>query len=103
MKGRIQSRANKALLRSSSIKVAHSGTIGKAVEDYTGWPLVDLDVVPDPVVPGVYAVHAVYGRTKRFTGHFLIKGVPLNRVTAQDLEEVQFTHWPPTSTTHTLR
>lgn len=77
---------------------AFSGTIGIAVAIYTGRTLVSLEAVPDPNVPA-FAVRAITrtpGKTSRTdrTDFFLIT-VPLQRVTAEDLEEVEFTCWPP--------
>lgn len=75
-----------------------NGTIGRAVADYTGNRVLELDVVPDPVVPGVFAIRAL---TKPSVGgyahviEFLISGVPVQNVTADDLSEVEFTSWPP--------
>lgn len=75
--------------------------IGAAIADYTGRQVRDLDVVPDPDMPGVFAVRAVtrmHGGKTRATDRaifFLIRNVPLQKVTADDLEEVEFTTWPP--------
>jgi hypothetical protein len=77
-----------------------NGSIGRAVADYTGNRVLELDVIPDPGVPGVFAVRAL---TKPSVGgyahviEFLISGVPLQNVVAGDLSEVEFTAWPPTA------
>lgn len=75
------------------------GTIGLAIAAYTGRDVITLDVVPDPRTPGVFAARALVRRRKlrKFHVEFLIR-VPLHRVTAKDLEECEFTQWPPTST-----
>lgn len=79
-----------------------NGTIGKAVADYTGGTVLELDVVPDPNVPGAYAIQATV-RADYFdppqvgVAQFLLSGVPVQKVTEDDLEEVEFTAWPPTA------
>lgn len=80
--------------------VALSGTIARAVADYTGCLVRECEAVPDPNVAGTFAVRAVVrayivGARDR-TIFFLIAGVPLARLTVNDLEEVEFTEWPPT-------
>jgi len=94
-----------------------SGAIGRAVRDYTGLAVLSLDVVPDPVLPAVYAIRAVLDRGQRdepidptdaqdvaaddpYVLEFLVRNVLLQRVTADDLEEVEFTAWPPESSAH---
>lgn len=78
-----------------------NGTIGVAVAEYTGNRVLELDVVPDPTVPGVYAIRAL---TKPSVGgyahvsEFLLSGVPLQNVCAGDLSEVEFIEWPPSAT-----
>jgi hypothetical protein len=76
------------------------GTFVSAVADYTGGAVVDLDVVIDPYVPGVYALQAKvqYDEDDIRTVQFLVRNVPVAKVTSSDLEEVTFTTWPPTIT-----
>ena len=72
-----------------------SGTVGKAIAEYTGTTPRQIEICPDPIVEGTYAVRAW------FTNHevdFLIVQVPLHKVTADDLEETEFETWPPKST-----
>jgi hypothetical protein len=72
------------------------GSVGLAIADYTGRDVLDLDIVPDPNIPGVFAARALVRRRKlqKFNIYFLIR-VPLKNVTADDLEECEFTCWPP--------
>jgi hypothetical protein len=72
--------------------VALSSPIARAIQDYTGKDAVSVDVVPDPNFPGVYAIRAELDDT---TLDFLIRDVLLQRVTENDLEEVEFKTWPP--------
>jgi hypothetical protein len=75
------------------------GTIGRAVAEYIGGSVLELDVVPDPGVKGVYAIQALVKPNdgNAFQVQFLLSGVSLKTVVAGDLEEVEFTSWPPTS------
>jgi hypothetical protein len=74
------------------------GTIGVAVAEYTGCRVLELDVVLDSV-PGVFAVQSLVKSQSgnAFVVQFLLRGVPLQNVCAGDLEEVEFTSWPPTA------
>lgn len=67
----------------------------KTVRDYTGIdiPKKDMDVFPDPKVPGTYAV-----RVRNFEGRgedqcFLVYGTDVDT----EIEEAEFTEWPPIS------
>lgn len=84
------------------------GTVGRAIIDYVDnhVELLALDYHPDPKVPGTYAFRAtvrqdylVNDRVQRQTAtiDFLVSGVALGAITADDLEEVEFVTWPPTS------
>lgn len=80
-------------------RCAFDGTIGRAVEAYTGCKLFALEALPDPNQPA-FAVRAVViprskARRDNVELFFLIR-VPLQHVTAGELEEVEFTQWPPT-------
>jgi len=78
---------------------AFDGTIGRAVADYTGKEVIELEAVADPNAYA-FAVRAVVaGPVDREHSEsrelfFLIR-VPLQKVKADDLEEVEFTQWPP--------
>ncbi len=70
--------------------------IKAAIEDYTEQFVLNLQYVPDPAVPGSYAVRAEFGyhqvydfvvQTKRTFG---VVSVPV-----EDIEEVKFSCWPP--------
>jgi len=76
-----------------------NGTLGHAIAEYTGLRVLELDVVADPVVEGTYAMQAQLFDPEAKTGmsaQFLVCDVPLRQVTENDLEECEFTHWPPT-------
>lgn len=77
------------------ISVSLTGTLAEVVKNYTGRELEDLEVVPDPEVPAVYALQATFTDGQRL--QMLLKDVALNKVTIDDIEEVEFTSWPPTS------
>jgi len=69
--------------------------IQKAVEDYAGKELLNLDVIPDPQVPGSFAIKAVYKAFPDKPVFFLISaGDPISW---EYLEEVEFESWPPRS------
>jgi hypothetical protein len=80
-----------------------------AIKDYTGLSVIALEVYHDPVVEGTWAVQATVANdanTPRETGtvQFLLTGFTtgvrsLLEVTDTDLEEVEFTAWPPTRAT----
>ena len=76
-----------------TIEMLSSANIGRAVVGYLGVPIRDLDVVADPQVPGCYAIQVV--AKGMGTVQFLLRGVPAANVVAGDLEEVEFTTWPP--------
>lgn len=83
--------------------------LGKGIELYTGRVLVALDVYQDPVLTNVFAVRATTlasSPRKRSVlvdrvDYFLLKGVPLlqfpirAKTIEEELEEVEFTEWPP--------
>lgn len=80
--------------------LAVNGTVGQAIADYMGRKVDWVKMCLDPVVVGTYAIRAQVQAV--FPGHsyivdFLIKGVALTKVTPRDLEEVEFTEWPPSS------
>lgn len=80
------------------ISVSTTGTLAQAIKDYLGHDeLKDLEVVPDPGVPGTFALRATLSDR---TLDFLVSGVGLDKVRAADLEECEFTKWPPTRGTH---
>lgn len=77
-----------------------NGTLGHAIAEYTSLRVLELDVVADPVVEGTYAMQALLFDDDAKTGltaQFLVCDVPLRQVTMNDLEECEFTSWPPTS------
>jgi len=78
--------------------------LGTAIADYTGLTVVALDVVADPEVEGTWAVQTTVANEENHpreltTLQFLLRGFKtprtLNAVNATDLEEVEFTTWPP--------
>ena len=73
------------------------GTIGQAVATYSGGIVLELDVVAGPSV-GEFAIQALikYPRTAPCYAQFLVSGVLLQDIGADDLAEVEFTAWPPT-------
>ena len=71
------------------------GTVGEAIETYTGRELERLECAPDPNVAGCYGLRAWFEDGE--VADFVVKGVALRSVTEDDLEEVEFTTWPPTS------
>jgi len=86
-----------ATIRNSSggsmAQCAFDGTIGRAVADYTGKEVVELEAVADPNAYA-FAVRAVVRGYEPNPIFFLIR-VPLQKVKVADLEEVEFTQWPP--------
>lgn len=73
------------------------GTIMRAVKEYCSDTIDWVEVIPDPHVPGVFAVRAqqnYHGGGLTTFVDFLVR-VPLQTMTADDLEEVEFTTWPP--------
>lgn len=77
------------------IELYVTGTVGRAIADYSGVAPSSLSCYPDPKVPGTYAFRASFPDG---TGlDFLVIGVPLADVTGEDLEETDFETWPPVS------
>ena len=75
------------------------GTVGHVIEQYLDLPVEEVEVVPDPVVAGAYAIRA-RARTSSLdtrTFEFLVTNVALHRLDVGDLEEVEFMSWPPES------
>lgn len=70
-----------------------NGTLRRAIEAYLGTRVMSVQAVPDPNLPAV-ALRAFVSRGR--TVDFLVTNTPLQQVTKDDLEEVQFTAWPPT-------
>lgn len=79
------------------MNVRLTGTLARAIRNYTGCQLVDLEVIPDPHLPGVFAVRARTQRAMLMQEDFFLVRVPLHKATENDLEEVSFTTWPPSS------
>jgi hypothetical protein len=82
------------------MNIKTNGTLGHAIAEYTGLRVLELDVVADPVIEGTYAMQATVFDPETSSGRmlqFLVCDVPLRQVTENDLEECEFTHWPPTS------
>lgn len=75
------------------------GVIGRAIADYTGAQVLELEAVVDPVVAGAYGIQALVKseRSNPRIVQFVISGVPLRHVTDRDLQEVEFDSWPPRS------
>lgn len=72
--------------------------LGCAVANYVGGRVLYLETVADPSVEDTHAVRAT---VKNDAGNphdlfFLVVRTPLARVTVEELEEVEFTDWPPT-------
>lgn len=64
----------------------------KMVEEYTGAHVLDVVVATDPIVRDVVAIRANL-RGEKTAAEFLVTG--FSKATADDLEEVEFTSWPP--------
>ena len=84
----------------SGINLDLKGTIAQAVYFYTGSQPEVLQCVPDPQVPGTYAFRATImevcdGKSYPRDLHFVTAGVALHRITADDLQECEFSEWPP--------
>lgn len=82
------------------INLLLTGTIAQAIEAHTGKKLHNLECFPDPKVPGTYAFRATFRFDDGegfFTLDFLTIGVALHEITMQDLEDCEYTDWPPTS------
>jgi len=81
------------------MRIKTDGTIGIAIAIYTGHHVVELDVVQDPVVKDCTAIRTVTEPCAGFrnTLFFLVRNKPLHLINSNDLEEVEFTEWPPTS------
>lgn len=77
------------------MKINTNGTIGEAVALYTNKVVLELDVVQDPVVADATAIKATLPLDEVL--YFLVRGVPLHLIRAADLEEVEFTEWPPSA------
>jgi len=77
------------------MKVRVDGTLGHAVAEYTGTRVIELDVIPDPHVEGAYAMQAILDDARVHCLQFMVRDIELRKVTAEDLEEVEFTTWPP--------
>jgi hypothetical protein len=97
-------------------KLNTDGTVGKAIVAYLGIPshaLKSLECYPDPMVTGTFAFRAMVEEFKGVslndwdgTNHaapklraydFLTIGLPLAKVTDEDLEECDWETWPPKS------
>ncbi|CAB4190051.1 hypothetical protein UFOVP1196_28 [uncultured Caudovirales phage] len=71
------------------------GTVSRAIEAYTERTVKTLECHPDPKVPGTYAFRATMAEGDVMG--FLTIGVPLQKVTDEDLEEIEIDTWPPVS------
>jgi len=74
--------------------------VAEAVRSYTGREVLDVQVAADPVVRGTYAVRAVVkgALVKQREDFYLLRlggRRGLQDVTWEDLEEAEFTAWPP--------
>ena len=74
--------------------------VKKLLAEYLGEVPASVLVHADPVVPGTYALRAELPAgpgdfRSRTTGDFLIRDV--EHATSGDVEEVEFTQWPPLS------
>lgn len=75
-----------------------NGTVGRAIAEYLGADLSEMTALEgflDPMVPGTFAFQA----TIRATTYQFLVCVPLQKVTSEDLEEIEC-EWPPKSTGH---
>jgi hypothetical protein len=86
------------------LPLSPTGLIAKAIADYTGREVVEVECVPDPKIAGTYAYRATLladGPLRAVPEQlqFLTVGVSLHKVTYADLEEVEFESWPPESGT----
>jgi hypothetical protein len=71
--------------------------IKQAIGDYTGLAVNELDVCPDPKVEGTYAARATLSDGHVMTCLFI------GEISTENLEEVEFTTWPPSSGNPDLR
>lgn len=75
----------------------------RLIADYTGDRVSRVQVFEDPMVRGTYAIRAqVAGPGTIGEGYLdalvITGGRGLAAMTADDVEEVEFEHWPPRST-----
>jgi len=84
------------------MKIGINGHVGRVIASYTGRMVALIEVVPDPTIQGVFGVRVVTlpkviktGTEPPQENFFLIKEVPLHKITEDDLEEVEFIEWPP--------
>lgn len=81
-------------------ELSTDGAVAKAIAAYTEQPVDWVRICPDPLVRGVYAIRAqIHSREQpsAWTVDFLLRNTPLQEATADMLEEVPFTSWPPTA------
>lgn len=85
-------------------EMTKTGKVAKAICDYLGIrpeALVSVQCHPDPVVAGTYAFRALVerldGQAETRPYDFLTIGVPLGKLTDEDLEECDWETWPPKS------
>jgi hypothetical protein len=97
----------------------NTGTVAQAIAAYLGVntnAIKTLECHPDPMVAGTYAFRATvekfpgvslmdwdgtnHSKPTLETYGFLTIGVPLQRLTADDLEECEWETWPPKSEGH---
>lgn len=70
--------------------------IQELLEKYTGKKMTKVEVMADPQVHGVWAAKAWWGSGKRA----MVQEFMLNVFEGEDsIEEMEFTTWPPTSST----
>jgi hypothetical protein len=69
----------------------------KAVKGYTGKLVLEIDFVPDTNMERTFAIRAVIDCPEWQPEEifFLVVGKEEKSITTEDLEEVQFTSWPP--------
>ncbi len=66
----------------------------KAVEEYTGKKVETIDVFQDPKVSGCIAIRVTLEGEKHHIDFIKTHSDPIN---ADNLEEAEFTEWPPKS------
>jgi len=71
------------------------GAVWRAVAALTGREVRAVECAADPSVRGAFAIRAHFAEGPAL--HFLITAGRLDGVTERDLEEVEFTAWPPAS------
>lgn len=71
------------------------GSIGRVIANYAGEP-ASVELIIDPFHEATYALKVIFKDEANTKLYFLLRDVALDKLTVADLEEVEFTAWPPT-------